>query len=99
MENKNMVFSKNVVSRRFEAEIEELTAYIEYTDDDHGLVLSYTHIPDQLLNTGVVKALIEKTFALIQEDHNKIMPVDILVREYLNSHPQYKGLVYENCVK
>jgi hypothetical protein len=46
MKNNGIVFSKNEVSHHFEAEMEGQTAYIEYADDEHGIVLRYTHIRD-----------------------------------------------------
>lgn len=46
MKNNGIIFSKNEVSHHFEAEMEGQTAYIKYADDEHGIVLWYTHIRD-----------------------------------------------------
>lgn len=42
-----------------------------------------------------MKVLIEKAFSLIEAEHTKVIPMDLLVRRYLDYHTQYKYLVYE----
>jgi predicted GNAT family acetyltransferase len=86
-------FFQNHGNHHFEVQFEEQIAFIEYEEHAGVVSLTYTYIPDKLIGTGIFKILAEETLRLIAFQYNKLIPLDLLVKNYLNHHHEYDRLI------
>jgi len=97
MNTESLLFSQNQDNHHFEIQAGQYTAFVEYDEYSGVLALNYTYIPDKLLGMGVFQVLAKKTLDLIQIQNYKIVPVDLLIRNYINQHHEYDSLIDVSC--
>ena len=81
---------------RFEIDVNGSVAFIEYEQDEDGIIaLVHTEAPKELEGTGAAAALVEKTFLHIEEQKKLIQPFCPYIFAYIKRHPEWKRLVYQ----
>jgi predicted GNAT family acetyltransferase len=85
----------NKQEHRFEMSLGEgKTAFIQYEEAGEGvLALTHAEVPEEFEGKGIGGVLVKKTFEIIQEENQKIVPACPFVSVYLKRHPEYQSLV------
>jgi predicted GNAT family acetyltransferase len=79
--------------KRFEAQIEDHWAFIDYILTRDIIYLTHTEVPAQLEGRGIGSGLIEKVLKQLQQRGLKIAPLCPFVAAYIKKHPHWKELV------
>ncbi len=95
MSYENNSLTVNTTGKRFEMQVDENTAFINYKQGGNTVYLIHTEVPAALEGKGVASALVEKTLHYIQEHQLHLVPLCTFVQSYLEKHPQWKKLVRE----
>jgi predicted GNAT family acetyltransferase len=83
----------NPAANRFEVEVEELVALIDYRRAGQTLYLIHTEVPDALEGRGVGSMLVRYALEQIAARGEALVPLCPFVAGYLRRHPEYVGLV------
>lgn len=74
--------------KRFELQIEEETAFIEYIQTKNNVIyLTHTEVPRSLEGKGLGSLIVSKTLEYIKENGFKMAPLCPFVAAYLKRHP------------
>ncbi|HEU0228186.1 MAG TPA: GNAT family N-acetyltransferase [Arachidicoccus soli] len=87
-----LTLRNNVENQRFELEVENKTAFLEYKIEGNKYLLIHTEVPETLEGKGVAAALVEKVFIFIEESKFKFIPLCPYVLSYLKKHPEWLRL-------
>jgi len=80
-------------SGRFEIERNGEVAYLEYSLSPGVLELIHTEVPRDLRHMGLATLLAETALQYARENNLKVDIICPTVREYIDKHPEYSGLV------
>jgi len=80
-------------AHRFELTFNGFTCYIQYKKVGAIWSLDETKAPDELIGTGAAKALVEKVFAKIRDENQKIYPVCSYLSHIVQRNPEWKSIV------
>jgi len=86
-------FTDNKDLCRFELQIEDDFAYINYSRDGQLVSLNHTEVPETLKGRGVAETLVEKTFRYVENSELKIVPLCSYIGIFLQRHPEWQKLV------
>lgn len=86
----------NEAKHRFEIEVNDNIAFIEYKQKGNTVYLVHTETPPELEGKGVASALVEKTLHYLDEQNLKLVPLCSFVQAYLQRHPQWNRLLTED---
>lgn len=90
----NLKVENNESKHRFEINLPEGTAFIQYTKQgDNVYNLYHTEVPTQFAGKGVGSALAKRTLEQIKAEGKQIIPTCPFVAAYLKKHPEYQELV------
>lgn len=84
---------KNSEERRFELKVGDYTVFIDYKERGKKIWLIHTEAPEELKGKGAATAIIEKTFAYIEENGYRLIPLCPLVAAYLKRHPEWNRIL------
>ncbi len=84
---------ENVTTGRFEIEQDGEVAYLEYSLDTKVLTLIHTEVPPGLRHHGLASRLAETALRWAREHKLKVDIICPSVREYVDQHPEYAGLI------
>jgi len=81
--------------KRFELQLPEGVAYVEYMQNKQGVIyLTHTEVPVHLEGKGVGSALLKKVFSHVRKLGVKLAPLCPFVASYLKRHPdEVKGML------
>lgn len=84
----------NSALQRFELQIDNHIAFIEYKfKDDKLLLLIHTEVPPELEGKGVASAIVQKTLQYAKDNNIKIIPHCSFVLSYLEKHPEWNDII------
>lgn len=83
----------NTSLNRFEFNIENHTAYIDYSINADTLSLNKVFVPKELENQGIASALMKASLNAIKDKKQKVIPVCSFAVSYFEKHPEYKDLL------
>lgn len=98
MHYENNPLHVNKIEHRFEMEVEEQTAFIDYKQNGNKLYLVHTEVPPELEGKGVGSALVQKTLQYIEEHHFQVVPYCPFVQAFLERHHEWKRLLADEEV-
>lgn len=75
---------------RFEINIDEDIAYVEYTLHNGGLDIEHTFVPKSLEGQGLAGALVKKAYDYALENKLKPLATCSYAIAWLERHPEYK---------
>lgn len=85
---------KNQEKKRFEMEVDNHIAFIEYLiDKDNIMYLTHTEVPRSLEGKGVGGSIVSKALNYIKENGYALAPLCPFVASYLRKHPEWKTLL------
>lgn len=90
----NLKVENNEEKKRFEINLADGTAFIQYTKRGEDVYnLYHTEVPPQFGGKGVGSTLAKGTLEYIKAESKQIIPTCPFVAAYLKKHPEYKDLV------
>lgn len=92
-ELENIPIVNNETKNRFEFNVNNHIAFIEYSSTSNQVSLNHTIVPDELSGQGVGSALVEKTLIYLKEANKKILPFCPFVFVFIKKHPKWKDIV------
>ena len=92
MENEIQI-SNNEINQRFETNVANQIAFLEYRWYKGDLALMHTLVPEQLAGKGLGSALAKFALEYAKERKLQIMVYCPFVGKYLKTHPEYDFLV------
>ena len=90
----NTVLILNEDKRRFELEVENHIAFIEFIkNNDNIIFLTHTEVPSELGGKGVGSELVSRVLNWIKENDYKLAPLCPFVAAYLKRHPEWTEIL------
>ena len=83
----------NQALSRYEAEIDGLTAILEYNQVEAGIVVAHTEVPPPLEGRGIASAMFQALLAAARRKKRRVIPVCPAFAGYLQRHPETHDLV------
>ncbi|MCG2610830.1 N-acetyltransferase [Flavobacterium sp. SM15] len=84
----------NEEKRRFEFEVENSIAYIEFIKNNDGIVfLTHTEVPVELEGKGVGSEMVSRTLNWIKEHGYTLAPLCPFVAAYLKRHSEWADIL------
>jgi len=87
---------KNETAQRFEMNVTNAVAIIEYKQTNNKIHLIHTEVPQELEGKGAATAIIEKALAYIEKNQLKLVPLCPFVAAYIKRHPEWKRVLEES---
>lgn len=85
---------KNNKSRsRFELDIDDYMAFVEYEASPSHLALTHTEVPKELSGRGVGSILAKAVLENIRDHGMKVDPRCEFIAGYIKKHPEFNSLV------
>ncbi len=96
MKNENLKVTHNEAHRRFEIDLDNKKALIQYKkQSEDTLNLFHTEVPKEFEGKGVGSQLVKQTLEQIKAEGKKIVPSCPFVAIYIKRHPEYNTMVKE----
>lgn len=90
----NAILTINEDKRRFELEVEDHVAYVEFIKNNDGIVfLTHTEVPSELEGKGVGSAIVSRTLEWIKENGYTLAPLCPFVAAYLKRHNEWSEIL------
>ncbi|MCE4564106.1 N-acetyltransferase [Maribellus sp. CM-23] len=86
----------NEEDRRYEFQIDDVIAKIEYIRSGEKIYLTHTEVPIELEGKGIASSLAKKALADIQEKGLKLVPLCPFVNAYIRRHTEWEVLVLKD---
>lgn len=83
----------NEKSNRYEFDIENSTAFIQYKKTKTSIYLIHTKVPEELRGQGVGSAIVLATLRDIKDKKMTLIPSCPFVALYIKRHPEWQTLV------
>ena len=83
----------NEERKRFEAQIGEQTAVLEYMKVGDTYIFTHTEVPEALEGRGIGGALAKTGLEYVRDHDLTTAPLCPFVKAYIQRHPEYKPLV------
>jgi len=83
----------NAARSRFEYDVEDRTAFIDYRRADNVVSLTHASVPRELEGRGIGSAMVRETLDLIRARGEKVVPACSFVDAFIRRHPDYADLL------
>ena len=83
----------NTDKSRFEVEIQDKMAIMDYKKKDNKLYILHTEVPKEFEGKGIASAMVKKVLNLIKEKDMKLVSLCPFVSGYIKRHPEYKSFI------
>jgi predicted GNAT family acetyltransferase len=87
-------FQENPGKKRFELQVNEYTAILEYIKTADKIFLTHTEVPSELEGQGVGSKLVKNVLEEIKGGKLTLIPLCPFVANYIKKHPEWKDLVF-----
>lgn len=89
-----MDFRVNESKNRFELEVENSIAFIDFIlNKDNQIFLTHTEVPQELSGKGVGKALVAQSLEYIKDKGYTLAPLCPFVAGYVKKNPQWGSIL------
>ncbi len=86
---------ENKEKKRFEAEVENKLALIEYIRAEDKMYLTHTEVPSELEGKGIASSMAKQVLQQIKDENLKLVPLCPFVASYVKRHPEWKEILAE----
>lgn len=84
---------ENPDRKRFEADLGDKVAYLEYIRVPTAVYLTHTEVPPGFEGQGVGSSLVKQVLKILKAEEAKIAPMCPFVAAYIKRHPEWKELL------
>lgn len=88
-----VVVTQNEARKRFEAEVNNKLALIEYIKTKDKIYLTHTEVPNELEGQGIASSMVKQVLNRIREQELALIPLCPFVAGYVKRHPEYASLL------
>ncbi len=85
----------NQTARRFEAQVGEYLALIDYIPDEKLIIFTHTGVPDEIGEQGIASKMAHTALEYAKANELKVVPQCPFVAGYIGQHPEYQSLVWD----
>lgn len=85
--------SDNSACRRYELDVGDALAFIDYLRDGRTVIMTHAEVPVVLRGGGIGSALVAGALALVRERGEKVVPRCPFVAQYMRRHPETLDLL------
>ncbi|OAD92219.1 acetyltransferase [Aequorivita soesokkakensis] len=86
---------ENKEKKRFEAEVENKLALIEYIRAEDKMYLTHTEVPSELEGKGIASSMAKQVLQQIKDENLKLVPLCPFIASYVKRHPEWKEILAE----
>ena len=86
---------KNPQESRFEAQVGDYLARIEYIENDRHIVYTHTIVPKEIGGQGLASMMARTVLDYARDNDLKVVPQCPFVRAYIERHAEYQPLVWD----
>lgn len=83
----------NKERKRYQYQLEEGIALIEYIKTENKIYLTHTEVPKKYSGQGIASALAEDVLREVEKTGLKLVPLCPYIATYLKRHPEWKRLL------
>jgi hypothetical protein len=91
--NQPYTLINNEVAKRYEFQVEDQLAFVEYIKTKDKIFLTHTEVPTPLEGKGIGSSLIKLTLEDVDAKGLTLVPLCPFVAAYIKRHPEWKRLV------
>src|ERR1039458_1611375 len=84
---------------RFEVNLGDGIAFIEYTWHKKDMVIMHTYVPDTHRGQGIAGKMIKQVLDYVRHNHIPLIVYCPAVNKYIDSHPEYQDLLDKDYVR
>ncbi len=88
-----VVVTQNEARKRFEAEVNNKLALIEYIKTKDKIYLTHTEVPNELEGQGIASSMVKQVLNRIREQELALIPLCPFVAGYVKRHSEYASLL------
>ena len=92
----SMEILHNPLDHRFEVEIDDSRAFVEYVLDEGLITLFHTEVPPALGGQGIGGKLVKEALEFARHHQLLVVPQCPFVQSFIDKHAQYRELVSPN---
>jgi predicted GNAT family acetyltransferase len=86
---------ENKEKKRFEVEVENKLALIEYIRAEDKIYLTHTEVPSELEGKGIASSMAKQVLQQIKDEDLKLVPLCPFIASYVKRHPEWKEILAE----
>lgn len=83
----------NKERKRYEYQLEQGVALVEYIKTQNKIYLTHTEVPSRYEGQGIASSLVADALAEVEKDGLKLVPLCPYVASYIKRHPEWKKLL------
>lgn len=87
------VVRNNDSARRFEANIENSLAFVQYKLERNQMTLVHTEVPPELGGQGVGSKIVKAALDFAKDNGLRVLPECPFVKNYIERHDSYQDIV------
>ncbi|MEM8860103.1 MAG: GNAT family N-acetyltransferase [Chloroflexota bacterium] len=84
----------NPEKKRFEVQIGDQIAVMEYMLAGSSIVFSHTEVPEAFGGKGIASKMARTALAFAKEEGKKVLPICPYVAAFIGRHPEYRSQVF-----
>lgn len=84
---------ENIEKKRFETEVENKIALIEYIRAEDKMYLTHTEVPTELEGKGIASSMAKQVLQQIKDENLKLVPICPFIASYIRRHPEWKEIL------
>ena len=84
---------ENTEKKRFEVEVENKIALIEYIRAEDKMYLTHTEVPTELEGNGIASSMAKQVLQQIKDENLKLVPLCPFIASYIKRHPEWKEIL------
>ena len=85
----------NKAERRFEAQVGDHLAVIDYIPEEKLIIYTHTGVPDEIGQQGLASKMARTALDYARDNDLKVVPQCPFVAGYIGLHPEYQSLVWD----
>jgi len=91
--NEKLAVIHNAAENRFEVQVENQIAVLNYTERGDTITFTHTGVPSELEGRGIGSKIVHAGLEYAREKGYKVVPLCWFVAGYIERHPEYKSLL------
>ena len=85
----------NPAERRFEAQVGEYLAVIDYIPEEKLIIYTHTGVPEEIGHQGIASKMAKTALDYARDNNLRVIPQCPFVAGYIEIYPEYKSLVWD----
>ena len=96
---KRHILVDNTEEMRYEFDLGDDKAFIEYVLGSEAIVLTHTEVPPRYAGRGIASELVKSVLEKIRDKELKLVPQCPFIATYIDRHPEWREMVAFEAAK